>query len=416
MPQTFAQKILAAKSGQSTVDTGQMVIIKPDHLLMHDNTAAIIQKIADELKSYGVSDPDFPVVVLDHLSPACSEKTALNHQIIRSFVQTHHLKFFYDVGEGICHQLLPEKGIVRPGQLILGSDSHTCTYGAVGAFSTGIDRTEAAALILTGETWLKVPQTIKIVFRGSLTGSASAKDLILKIIGDVGADGANYRALEFHGDIQNLTMDERFTIANMGVEMGAKIAVFPVDHATRTFLKSVNVNEKDIHPVWADSNAEYSNEITYDLSKIQAMAALPHNVDNVKPVSGLSRIKVDQCFVGTCTNGRLSDLREAARILKGKKINPGVRLLVLPASRTILQSAIKEGLIEIFIEAGAVLLPPGCGPCLGAHQGVLAPGEVCISTSNRNFKGRMGCRDSEIYLASPSTVAASALTGRITCP
>jgi len=416
MPQTFAQKILAVKSGRSSVQTGQIVTVKPDHLLMHDNTAAIIQKIEDELKSCGVSDPDFPIVVLDHISPACSEKTAANHQKIRSFVQTHRLNNFFDVGEGICHQVLPERGIARPGRLILGSDSHTCTYGAVGAFSTGIDRTEAAALLLTGETWLKVPETIRIDLTGSLVRPASAKDLVLQIIGDMGADGANYLALEFHGDIENLTMDERFTIANLGVEMGAKIAVFPMDHTTQTFFNSMHINARDFEPVWADRDAVYKKVFKYDLSKIQPVAALPHRVDNVKPVADLPDIKIDQCFIGTCANGRLSDLREAARILKGRKVSSGVRLLVLPASRTILIEAVKEGLINILLESGAVILPPGCGPCLGAHQGVLAPGEICLSTSNRNFRGRMGCRDAEIYLASPAVTAASAITGNITCP
>ncbi len=416
MGMTFAQKVLAEKSGNMAVDVGQIVTVKPDHLLTHDNTAAIIGKIQNELKEYGVVNPELSVIVLDHVIPAASEKNATGHKKIREFVREHGIKNFFDIGEGICHQIVYEKGFALPGRLILGSDSHTCSYGAVGAFSTGIDRTEAAALMLTGETWLKVPPTIKITLKGHLQPPVSAKDLVLTIIGNIGADGANYCAVEFHGDIGHLSMDERFTIANMGVEMGAKITVFPVDDVTETFFSQHGIPSDAYRAVWADSDASYLKEYTYDLDAIEPVVALPHTVDNVKKVSDVEGLPVDQCFIGTCTNGRLSDFREAARILQGKKVSPDTRLLLLPASRSILREAMNEGLLDDLIQAGGVLLPPGCGPCLGAHQGALAPGERCLSTANRNFKGRMGCKEAEIYLASPATVAASALFGKITDP
>ena len=416
MGMTFAQKILAKKSGDDSVEVGQIVTVKPDHLLTHDNTSAIIGKIGKELDEYGVVDPNFPIIVLDHVIPAATEKNAVGHQKIRAFVKKHSLKNFFDMGEGICHQVLYEKGFALPGNLIVGSDSHTCSYGAVGAFATGIDRTEAAALLLTGETWLKVPPTIKITLKGRLNPPSSAKDLILSIIGNIGADGANYQAVEFHGDIEHLTMDDRFTVANMGVEMGAKITVFPADKITQKFLSEQHIASSDYETVWADPDAEYILKLEYDLLKIEPVVAFPHTVDNVKPVSEAEGIPIDQCFLGTCTNGRLSDFKTPAQILKGKKVSPHTRLLILPASRTVFLEAMKGGYIDALVEAGGVLLPPGCGPCLGAHQGVLAPGEKCLSTANRNFKGRMGCKEAEIYLASPATVAASAIHGKITDP
>lgn len=416
MGKTFAQKILENKSGEQNVVVGQIVTIRPDHLLTHDNTAAIIGKIQDELDRYGMVREDLSIIVLDHVIPAATEKNAAGHQEIRAFVKKYGLKHFFDIGEGICHQVVYEKGFAGPGKLILGSDSHTCSYGAVGAFSTGIDRTEAAALMLTGETWLKVPPTIKMVLRGNLIPPVSAKDLILHIIGEIGADGANYCAVEFHGDSQHLTMDQRFTIANMGIEMGAKIAVFPVDSVTREFFQKNGITIEDNDAIWADPDAGYHAEYEYQMDKIGPVIACPHTVDHVKSVSELEGTAVQQCLIGTCTNGRMSDLKETARILKGRKVSPSTRLIILPASKAILLEAMKDGLIDILVEAGGVLLPPGCGPCLGAHQGALAPGEKCLSTSNRNFKGRMGCKESEIYLASPATVAASAIRGQITDP
>ena len=416
MGMTFAQKVLAKKSGNDFAEVGQIVTVRPDHLVTHDNTAAILSKIEKELDQYGIVNPNLPIIVLDHVIPAASEKNATGHKTIRAFVKKYGLKNFFDIGEGICHQIVYEKGFARPGRLILGSDSHTCSYGAVNAFSTGIDRTEAAALMLTGETWLKVPPTIKITLKRGLTPPVSAKDLVLQIIGDIETDGANYCAVEFHGDIHNLTMDGRFTIANMGVEMGAKIAVFPADKNTVKFLDETGVPSGEYETVWADPDASYLDEHVYDLGKIEPIIACPHTVDNIKKISAMEGLEINQCFIGTCTNGRLSDFREAARILKGKKVASNTRLLLLPASKSILLEAIKKGWIHTLIKAGGVLLPPGCGPCLGAHQGVLAPGEKCLSTSNRNFKGRMGCKEAEIYLASPATVAASAIHGKITDP
>jgi len=416
MGMTFIQKIIATKSGKDTVEVGEIVTIKPDHLLTHDNTSAIIQKIDGELNRYGVVDPELPVIVLDHVIPAASEKNAAGHKKIREFVGRFGIKNFYDIGEGICHQIVYEKGLALPGTIVLGSDSHTCSYGAVGALATGIDRTEAAALLLSGQTWLKVAQTIKINLTGSLKPGVSAKDLILQIIGDIGSDGANYCVVEFHGDIESLSMDQRFTIANMGVEMGAKAAIFPVDGVTREFLMGCGIYKEMYREIIPDKDAEYLKELDYQMNKIEPVVALPHKVDNVKNVEEVDGVDIDQFLIGTCTNGRLSDLREAAKILKGKRVAGGSRLLILPASRSILMKAVKEGIINIFLEAGGTVLPPGCGPCLGAHQGVLAPGERCLSTANRNFKGRMGCKEAEIYLASPATVAASAIHGKIVDP
>lgn len=416
MGATFAEKVLAKKSGNESLVPGQIVTVKPNHLLMHDNAAPITSKITQELDEYGVVDPNLPIIVLDHVIPASSEKTAINHQKIREFVDKFKIKNFFDIGTGICHQVVVEKGLGLPGKIVLGSDSHTCSYGAVGCFSTGIDRTEAAALILTGETWLKVPFSIKMTLKGELKPPVSAKDLILHIIGDMRADGATYNSVEYHGDIGSLNIEERFTICNMGVEMGAKLSVFPVDDVAKKYFDSIGVSHDSYETFWADPDANYMLEKEYDLSQVEPVVAFPHTVDNVKSISEAKGIPVNQCLVGTCTNGRLGDLEVAATILKGKKVHPTTRLLVLPASNTIYQEAIDKGIIKTFLEAQAVVLPSGCGPCLGAHLGVLAPGEKCISTANRNFKGRMGCVDAEIYLGSPATVAASALTGVISDP
>lgn len=416
MSQTFAQKVLAAAAGVDEVAVGQIVTVRPAHLLTHDNTAAIVGKIGSDLKEHGVVDPELSVIVLDHVTPAANEKTATGHQKIREFVAKHGIRNFYDVGEGICHQVVLEKGHARPGTIVVGSDSHTCSYGAVGVFSTGVDRTESAALMLTGKTWLRVPPTIRITLRGRFQRGVGTKDLILRIIGDISADGANYSAVEFHGDIANLSVPERFTVANMGIEMGAKIAVFPVDEQTVEYLEQIGVPRESYQPVWADADAEYVRELEYDLSALEPVVAKPHTVDNVCSVTEAAGTKINQCLLGTCTNGRLNDLQEAAAILKGKRVAPGVRLLVLPASRAVLEEATADGTLLTLVRAGATVLPAGCGPCLGAHQGVLAPGETCLSTANRNFKGRMGCKEAEIYLAGPATVAASALHGEVTDP
>lgn len=416
MGYTFAEKILSQNSGVPEVVPGQIVTVKPNHLLTHDNTAAIIQKITADLKEYGVVNSEFPVIVLDHVIPAASEKTANNHKLIREFVNQHNIQHFFDVGCGVCHQIIVEKGLALPGMVILGSDSHTCSYGAIGAFSSGIDRTEAAALLLTGETWLKIPQSILMHLENQLSKGVFAKDVILYIIGEISASGANYCSVEFIGAIQQFSVDDRFTIANMGVEMGAKNVFFAVDEQTEKYLSRIGVTKAEYTPVNPDFDACYSSKQDYDLQDIVPQVAIPHTVDNVKPVDEVGDVDIQQCLIGTCTNGRVSDLRVAAQILKGNQVHPNVRLLILPASRQIYRDAVDEGIVDILVKAGAVMLPPGCGPCLGAHQGVLAPGERCLSTANRNFKGRMGCKEAEIYLASPATVAATAIHGKISDP
>lgn len=416
MGMTFAEKVLARKAGLTATVPSQIVVVKPDHMLTHDNSSAIIEKVSADLDAFGLARPELSIIVLDHVVPAANEKTATGHKKVREFVKRFDLPNFFDLGTGICHQVVVEKGFARPGGLLVGSDSHTCSYGAVGAFATGIDRTEAASLLLTGETWLKVPETIRITLHGELPKRVSPKDLVLTIIGDIGADGANYAAVEFHGDVEELSVEDRFVVANMGVEMGAKIAVFPPDKVVRRYLEEIGVTFNEAEAVWADPDAKYARELTYDLAKIEPVVALPHTVDNVKPVRGVEAIEFQQFLIGTCTNGRLSDIKAAAKILKGRKVAPGARLLVLPASKAVFEAALEKGYVATLSEAGAVFLPTGCGPCLGAHQGVLAPGEKCLSTANRNFKGRMGCKEAEIYLASPETVAASAITGRLTDP
>lgn len=419
MGMTFAEKVLAKNAGLEKTVPGQVVTVRPFHLLTHDNSSAIIGKIKDELDEYGIHNPDLSVIVIDHVAPACSEKNAVGHKAIREFVKRFKINNFYDVGSGICHQIVLEKGLALPGKILVGSDSHTCSYGAVNAFSTGIDRTEAAALILTGKTWFKVPSSIKVNLKGSFASGVAAKDLILTIIGDISAGGATYKAVEFHGDLSGLDMDDRITISNMGIEMGAKICVFPFDTTTKAWFDEKGLTEKAgrdghaIEPVWADEDAEYEMVLDYDLSKIVSVVACPHKVDNVYKADELNDKEIHQALIGTCTNGRVSDFKAAADILRGKQISSTVRMLLLPASRSILMECLEKGIMQILIDAGGILLPPGCGPCLGAHQGVLAPGERCISTANRNFKGRMGCKDGEIYLASPQTVAYSALAGYI---
>jgi homoaconitate hydratase family protein len=416
MGHTFAEKVLAQKSGQASVVPGQIVTVRPDRLLSHDNTAAIVGKIARELQEFGVRDPATHVVVLDHVVPAATDKDAQNHKKAREYARAHKIERFFDVGQGVCHQIMVEKGLALPGALVLGSDSHTCMYGALGAFATGIDRTEAASLLLTGETWLKVPETIKVVLRGHLRPMVGAKDLVLTLIGQVGADGATYAAVELHGETGALNMDERLTIANMGIEMGAKVAVFPFDDKTAAYLEASGVARGAYEPVWADADASYARTVEMDLERLEPVVAKPHAVDNVVPVREVAGTPVDQLLLGTCTNGRDSDFELAAAILRGRHVAASTRLLLLPASRDVLLRGLASGSLRALIDAGGLLLPPGCGPCLGAHMGALAPGERCLSTSNRNFKGRMGNNEAEIYLASPATVAASALSGRITDP
>jgi 3-isopropylmalate/(R)-2-methylmalate dehydratase large subunit len=411
---TFAQKVLAQKAGLETVDVGQIVEIEPDVCLSHDNTAAIA-KIFAKIGVARVKDPGKFVVVLDHTVPASQEKYALSHKEIREFVAFHGIERFYDVGVGICHQVLPEKGFALPGRLILGSDSHTTTYGAFGAFAAGVGRSEMAVLYATSKIWLKTPASFKIVVHGTLADPVTAKDLILHIIGSIGADGALYKSVEYTGDaVEAMSLASRMVLSNMAIEMGAKNGVCAPDDKVYRFLESRA--ETQYTPVFPDADAEYERVLEFDASTLVPQVAKPHTVDNVSPVGDVAGTPIDQGLLGTCTNGRIEDLRLAARILAGRTIAKGVRLLVLPASQEILIDALREGLIDTFVKAGALLLNPGCGPCLGAHQGVLAPGEACISTANRNFKGRMGSAEAETYLASPATVAASVVTGVITDP
>jgi len=414
MGYTFAEKVLAGKAGLDSVVPGQIVTVRPDKLLTHDNTAAI----SKHFHSIGVSkvaDPNISVVVLDHVTPAANETYAINHKITREFVAEQEIKAFYDIGEGICHQVLPEKGHAWPGALIVGSDSHTPTHGAFGAFAAGIGRTEAAAVLATGTIWLRVPESLRIMVNGDLPPRVSAKDVVLRIIGDVGADGANYCSVEFAGEtIRQMSVAGRMVLTNMAAEMGAKNAVVEPDEITHKWLDGrVKHSYADL---CADADAVYQRVLSYDVGELAPQVAKPHTVDNVVPVTDVVGTAINQALVGTCTNGRLEDLRMAADVLRGKHIAPSVRMLVLPASREVLLAAIAEGVVTDLINAGATLLNPGCGPCLGAHEGCMAPEEVTISTANRNFRGRMGSKEAAIYLGSPATVAASALTGVITDP
>ena len=414
MGHTFAQKALASKAGLDRVDVGQIVEIEPDVCMSHDNTAAIARIFA-KIGVERVKDPDRFVVILDHTVPASTEKYAIGHKEIREFVAKNGIKRFYDVGTGICHQVLPEKGFALPGRLILGSDSHTTTYGAFGAFSAGIGRSEMAALYATSRIWLKTPASFKMIVHGRLTDPVTAKDLILKIIGEIGADGALYKSVEYTGGaIQAMSLASRMVLSNMAIEMGAKNGYCAPDDKVFGFLESRA--ETEYAPIFPDADAAYERILEFDASSLEPQVAKPHTVDNVCGVKDVAGIPVHQGLLGTCTNGRLEDLRLAAKILDGKKIADGVRLLVLPASREVLIGALREGLADTLVKAGALLLNPGCGPCLGAHQGVLAPGEACVSTANRNFRGRMGSAEAATYLASPATVAASVVTGVITDP
>jgi 3-isopropylmalate/(R)-2-methylmalate dehydratase large subunit len=414
IPQTISEKILARKAGLEVVSPGQIVTVSPDVILTHDNSAAISKKFA-QLGVEKVWDAERLVIVLDHVVPAADEKTASNHQIIREFVRQQGIRHFYDIGVGICHQVVPEKGHVVPGTLVLGSDSHTTTYGALGAFAAGIGRSEAAVIWATGKIWLMVPETIVIEVVGSFPPGVYPKDFILHIIGDLGADGALYRAVEFRGPtIGDMDIPGRMTLCNMSAEMGAKAGIVAADEKTHGWLQ--NRITGSFPTVAADPDASVERTIRYDVGGLEPQVACPHAVDNVAPITEMAGTLIHQALIGTCTNGRLSDLREAAAILQGREVAPGVRLLILPASAQIYRQAISEGLLEVLVQAGAVILNPGCGPCLGAHEGVLAPGEVCISTANRNFRGRMGCQEASIFLASPATVAASAVAGTIADP
>lgn len=413
MGQTFSEKILSQKAGRE-VRAGDVVTISPDYILTHDNSAAIIKEF-QKLGIQKVRCPQKIVIVLDHVVPASTEKYAQNHKSIREFVSAQGISHFYDVHNGICHQVFSEEGFAMPGTLVLGADSHTTSYGAFGVFSAGIGRSEAASVWATEKIWLRVPKTLKIVLNGQLPKDVYAKDIILKIIGDEGADRANYRAVEFSGDgAEGMSLASRLVLANMAAEMGAKNGYFLPDEKTFDFLKD---RAKGIYqPVYSDPDADYEDILEYDLSTIEPQVACPHTVDNVKPVTAVAGTAFHQAVIGTCTNGRFEDLKVAADILRRKTVASSVRVLVIPASRTEYLKALHEGFLEDLVRSGCIVLNPGCGPCLGAHQGVLAPGEVALSTANRNFRGRMGSRDSEIYLASPATVATSVIQGKITDP
>ena len=412
---TLAEKILAAHSNRKTVSPGEFLNVRADLILANDITAPIA---ITEFKRIGVDkvfDPKKVVMVPDHFVPNKDIASAEQAKLMREFAHEQGIIYF-EVGQmGIEHVLLPEQGLVLPGDLVIGADSHTCTYGALGAFATGMGSTDIAAAMATGDIWLKVPPTIKLVYHGSLGKWVSGKDLILYTIGQIGVDGALYSAIEFTGKaIDSLSMDSRFTMANMAIEAGAKAGIFRVDGKTLDYIKP---RAKRPYTVYEpDNDAEYSQVIEYDVSDIEPQVALPHSPANTRPVSQVGDIEIDQAVIGSCTNGRLEDLRIAARILKGKKVHPGVRCMIIPGSQQVYLDALTEGLIEIFIKAGAVVSTPTCGPCLGGHMGVLADGERCVSTTNRNFVGRMGSPKSEVYLANPAVAAASAITGKIVSP
>ncbi len=413
MGQTFSEKILGAKAGKR-VKAGEIVTVSPDYILSHDNSAAVINEFR-RLGIEKVKQPNKIVIVLDHVVPASTEKYAQNHKVIREFVEEQGIPNFFDVQNGICHQVFTENGFAMPGKLILGADSHTTSYGAFGAFSAGIGRSEAASIWATDEIWLKVPETIRIEIEGKLPPMVYAKDVILRIIGEGGSDRANYKAVEFTGQaVHDFTLASRLVLANMAAEMGAKNGYFFPDERTFSWLEERAKDEYE--PVLSDADADYEAILKYDVSSLEPQIACPHTVDNVKPVSEVEGLPFHQAIIGTCTNGRLEDLKVAAQILKGRKVHRAIRVLIIPASRREYLMALLEGVLEAFVESGCLVLNPGCGPCLGAHQGILAPGERALSTANRNFRGRMGSRDSEIYLASPATVVASALEGKITDP
>jgi len=413
----ITEKILANASGKKAVHPGEIVDANVDMVMVHDLTGPLAVEAFKKIGTPKVWDNKKVVVILDHQVPAESVKAAELHKTMRQFAKDQNLTF-YDVGRGgICHQVMPEKGHVTPGEVIVGADSHTCTYGAFGAFATGIGSTEAAAVFATGKIWFKVPPTIKIDVKGKFQKNVTPKDLILAIIGKLGVDGAIYRATEFTGPtIKSMSIAGRMTICNMAVEMGAKNGIIAPDEITRKFLADRVKTLQDFKSLQSDKDATYERTVEFDVSKMPSQVACPSSVDNVKPVSEIGNIPIEQAFIGSCTNGRLEDLQVAAQVLKGRKIKDGVRAIVIPASQEVYRQAMREGILEIFTDAGAIVCGSACGPCLGGHIGLLAAGETCVSSSNRNFIGRMGSIQANVYLASPATVAASAVTGKITDP
>ncbi|AGK60543.1 3-isopropylmalate dehydratase, large subunit [Archaeoglobus sulfaticallidus PM70-1] len=408
---TITEKIFSEKSG-SDVRAGDIVIAEIDQIALQDGTAPLAIRQVKEM-SKEIRGSEITHFFVDHASPSPRKELSNDQKFIRNFAEEHSMDF-NPPGEGIIHQIMVER-YVKPGDLAVGADSHTCTYGGIGAFSTGMGSTDVAVAILLRKNWFRVPEVFRFNISGKFEKGVFAKDLILKIIGDLGVDGATYKAMEFDGDIHNIEVEGRLTISNMAVECGAKAGIFPSDELTKQYLAELG-RADDFKEIKADANAEYEKEFYYELSDLEPMISKPHNVDNTAEVSEVEGTEIDQVFIGTCTNGRISDLRVVAKILKGRKVSKKIRLIVGPASRRIYLKAMEEGLLKTIVEAGGVVLPPGCGPCVGIHQGILADGEVCLSTQNRNFKGRMGNPEGFIYLSSPATAAASAIKGRIVDP
>ena len=412
----MTQKILARRAGLPSVKAGQLIEADLDLVLGNDITAPVAIKEMNRFRKEGVFDKDKIALVPDHFVPAKDIKSAENCKCVREFAHRNKITNYFEVGQmGIEHALLPEQGLVAPGDVIIGADSHTCTYGALGAFSTGVGSTDMAAGMATGKAWFKVPSAIQFHLTGKLSPKVSGKDVILHIIGMIGVDGALYQSMEFTGPgVGELSMDDRFTISNMAIEAGGKNGIFPVDEKTLAYEKEHGAAEGVIFE--ADPDAEYEKTYEINLSEIKPTVSFPHLPENAKTFDEIPKIRIDQVVIGSCTNGRISDLRSAAAILKGRHVAEGMRCIVIPATNRIYLEALKEGLIETFIEAGAVVSTPTCGPCLGGYMGILAAGERCVSTTNRNFVGRMGDTTSEIYLASPATAAASAIAGVIADP
>ncbi|HJA94764.1 MAG TPA: 3-isopropylmalate dehydratase large subunit [Candidatus Eisenbergiella merdipullorum] len=417
MGMTMTQKILAAHAHLESVEAGQLIEADLDLVLGNDITSPVAIKEMEKMKVDGVFDKDKIALVPDHFVPNKDIKSAEHCKCVREFAYRNQITNYFEVGEmGIEHALLPEKGLVVAGDVVIGADSHTCTYGALGAFSTGVGSTDMAAGMATGKAWFKVPSAIRVTLTGSLPKWVSGKDVILHLIGKIGVDGALYKSLEFVGDgVSSLCMDDRFTIANMAIEAGAKNGIFPVDDQTLSYIKEHSSKTPVVYE--ADADAVYDEEITIDLSSLRPTVAFPHLPENTKTIDEITdEIKIDQVVIGSCTNGRMEDIRCAAEVLRGRHVAKGIRCIIIPATQAIYLQAMEEGLLKIFIEAGAVVSTPTCGPCLGGYMGVLAEGERCVSTTNRNFVGRMGHVNSEIYLASPAVAAASAVTGTISWP
>lgn len=415
-PMTITEKILAAHAGLESVRPGDLIKVDVDLALANDITAPLAIRVFEEIGRERVFDSGKIALIPDHFVPNKDIPSAEQAKIMRAFALSQDIRHYIELGEGgIEHVILPEKGLVLPGDLVMGADSHTCTYGGLGAFSTGVGSTDLGAVMATGRTWLKVPPTIKVVYKGTPGPWVGGKDLILFTLGQIGVEGAIYKSLEFDGEVvRSLSMDQRLTMANMAVEGGAKNGIIAPDDVTRDYVAGRSEREPKIYR--SDEDAEYDRVLTFSVDALEPQIAFPHSPDNVRPVSEAKDIRVDQVFIGSCTNGRLEDLRTAAGILKGKKADRSVRVIVIPGSSLIYKQAVQEGIIETFLDAGAVIGPPCCGPCLGGHMGILARGERALSTTNRNFIGRMGHPESEVYLASPAVAAATAVLGRIGAP